>query len=110
MINESLLGYLTCDPRYSQTYIDAMKMAPTSNDCYNIQYNHSIIDSDNVNDSIKVKILYNELMKLSSEFSNAQRTLMSEINYLHSEYRRIIDDNEKLKDEITSIKQALYFG
>ena len=98
------------DPKYSQTYIDAMKMGPTEGDCYNIQYHHSIIDSDNVDDSIKVKVLYNALRTLRDEFSRSQRNLMGEINYLHSEYRRIIDENKKLEDEIESIKQALYFG
>lgn len=111
MTKDNPLGYYaTFDPKYSQTYIDAMKIGPTDGDCYNIQYHHSIIDSDNVDDSIKVKVLYNELMSLKTEFSAAQRTLMGEISYLNAEYRRIIDENKKLEDEITAIKQALYFG
>lgn len=70
---------------------------------YDIQYRHSILESDNVNDSIKVKILYNELMTLKTEFSNVERKLMGEISYLQAK-------NRNLEDEITSIKQTLYFG
>lgn len=110
MMDENLLGYLTCDPKYSQTYINAMKMAPTSSDHYNIQYNHSMIDSDNVNDSIKVKILYNELMTLSVALVDTKKRLTSEINCLNNDLRRLVEENKKLSDEIASIKQALYFG
>lgn len=111
MIGESPLGYsLICDPKYSQTYIDAMKMAPTSNDRYNIQYHHSIIDSDNVNDSIKVKILYNELMTVSAALRDTERRLMGEINCLNNDHRRLVEENKRLSDEVASIKQSLYFG
>lgn len=98
------------DPKYSQTYIDAtyidaMKVAPVypyNVDHYDVQYHNSIIDSDNVNDSIKVKILYNELMTLRTELSNTERRLMGEINLLRA-------DNKRLSDEVASIKQSLYF-
>lgn len=103
MLGDPLDIYALTDPKYSRTYINAMKMGPTEGDCYNIQYHHSIIDSDNVNDSIKVKILYNELMSLKAEFSNAERALRGEISYLQAK-------NRNLEDEITSIKQTLYFG
>ena len=105
MTDENLLGYLPLyDPKHSQAYINAMNaMDPIDRNYYNIKYHNSMIDSDNVNDSIKVKILYNELMQLKTDFSAAEITLRSEINYLHAE-------NKKLSDEIASIKQALYFG
>ena len=96
----------TFDPKQSQTYIDAIKIAPVypyNVDHYDVQYHHSIIDSDNVNDSIKVKVLYNELMILKNALSNTERRLMGEINILRA-------DNNRLSDEITSIKQTLYFG
>jgi hypothetical protein len=88
---------------YLPPLIDVMRWRQADGDCYNIQYHHSIIDSDNVNDSIKVKILYDELMKLKTEFLAEKTTLMGEINYLQ-------DKNKKLEDEVASIKQALYFG
>ena len=105
MTDENLLGYLPLyDPKHSQAYINAMNaMDPIDRSTYNTQYHHSILDDDNVNDSIKVKVLYNELMQLKTYFSAAERTLMSEINYLNAE-------NKKLSNEIASIKQALYFG
>lgn len=79
-------------------------------DSYNIHYNDPVLDSDNVKDSIKVKILYNELMTLKRELSDTERTLRGEINYLHAENRILSDENKKLSDEVNSIKQALYFG
>lgn len=105
MTDESLLGYLPLyDPKHSQAYINAMNaMDPIDRSTYNMQYHHSIIDDDNVNDSIKVRVLYNELMTLRDTFSNSQRRLRAEINVLQ-------DKNKKLEDEIASIKQALYFG
>ena len=106
MIDESLLNYYLPmnDPRHSQAYINAMNaMDPIDRSNYNLQYHHSIIDDDNVNDSIKVRVLYNELMQLKNELSNTERRLIGEINLLRA-------DNKKLEDEITSIKQALYFG
>lgn len=105
MIDENLLSYLPLyDPNHSQAYINAMNaMDPIDRNYYNIQYHHSMIDDDNVNDSIKVRVLYNELMQLKNEFSNTERRLMGEINYLQAE-------NNKLNNEIASIKQALYFG
>ena len=57
----------------------------------------------NVNDSIKIKVLYNDFMTLRDTFSNSQRRLRAEIDVLQ-------DKNKKLEDEIASIKQALYFG
>lgn len=110
--NASSLGYYnpTFDPKYSQIYVDAMKMDPTSGDCYNTQYSHLIINDDNVNDSIKVKVLYNEFMKLKDEFSSTEKRLLSEINYLNANYSKVSNENKKLSDEIASIKQALYFG
>ena len=111
MIDENLLGYLPLtDPRHSQAYINAMNamdaMDPIDINYYNIQYHNSMIDSDNVNDSIKVKILYNELMQLKNQLSNAERR----ITYLNSNYRNLVEENERLSNEIASIKQALYFG
>ena len=105
MIDENLLGYLPLyDPKHSQADIHAMNaMDPIDRKYYDSHYHHSIIDDDNVNDSIKVRVLYNELMQLKTYFSAAERTLMSEINYLNAE-------NKKLSNEIASIKQALYFG
>lgn len=105
MIDESLLSYLPLyDTNHSQAYINAMNaMDPIDRSTYNIQYHHSIIDDDNVNDSIKVRVLYNDLMTLKNEFSNTERRLTGEINYLRAE-------NNKLSNEIASIKQALYFG
>ena len=112
MIDENLLGYLPLyDPKHSQAYINAMNaMDPIDRNYYNIQYHHSIIDDDNVNDSIKVKVLYNELMQLKNEFSNTERRLMGEINDLNLDHRRLVEENKRLSDEIASIKQALYFG
>lgn len=105
MIDESLLGYLPLyDPKHSQAYINAMNaMDPIDRSAYNMQYHHSIIDDDNVNDSIKVRVLYNDFMTLKDAFSNSQRILRAEIDVLQ-------DKNKKLEDEIASIKQALYFG
>ena len=102
------MGYLPLyDTRHSQAYINAMNaMSRTDGDCYNIRYHHSIIDDDNVNDSIKVRVLYNELMQLKTELSNAERRM----TYLNSNYRNLVEENEKLSNEIASIKQALYFG
>lgn len=112
MIDESLISNIPImDPRYSQAYINAMNaMGPIEGNYYNIQYHNSVIDDDNVNDSIKVKILYNELMKLKTEFDNSTRRLMSEINCLNSDNRRLVEENKRLSDEIASIKQAFYFG
>lgn len=106
MTDENSLDYLPLyDMRHSQAYIKAMNaMDPIDrNSTYNLHYHHSIIDDDNVNDSIKVRVLYNELMQLKTDFSAAERTLRGEINYLQAE-------NNKLSNEIASIKQALYFG
>lgn len=105
MIDENLMGYLPLyDPRHSQAYINAMNaMDPIDRSTYNLQYHHSIIDDDNVNDSIKIRALYNDLMTLRDSFSNSQRRLRAEIDALQ-------DKNKKLEDEIASIKQALYFG
>ena len=105
MIDESLLGYLPLyDPKHSQAYINAMNaMDPIDRSAYNLQYHHSILDDDNVNDSIKIKVLYNDFMTLRDTFSNSQRRLRAEIDVLQ-------DKNKKLEDEIASIKQALYFG
>ena len=105
MIDENLLGYLPLyDPKHSQAYINAMNaMDPIDRCTYNTPYHHSILDDDNVNDSIKVRVLYNELMTLKDAFSNTERRLNGEISYLKAE-------NNKLSNEITSIKQALYFG
>ena len=102
-MDDNLLGYLTCDPKYSRTYINAINTLNTGSSISGDCYHNSMIDSDNVNDSIKVKILYNELMSLKTEFSNAERALRGEISYLQAK-------NRNLEDEITSIKQALYFG
>ena len=66
-----------------------------------VETKHWIVDSDNVDDSIKT--LYNKLVTLETEFSDIERTLRGEINYLHAE-------NRKLSNEIADIKQALYFG
>ena len=71
-----------------------------------MQYHHSIIDDDNVNDSINVRVLYNELMHLKTELSNTERR----ITYLNSSFRNLVEENERLSNEIASIKQALYFG
>ena len=108
MTDENLLGYLPLyDPKHSQAYINAMNaMDPIDRNYYNIQYHHSIIDDDNVNDSIKVRVLYDELMQLKTDLSNAERR----ITYLNSSYRNLVEENEKLSNEIASIKQALYFG
>ena len=108
MIDENLLGYLPLyDPKHSQAYINAMNaMDPIDRSAYNMQYHHSIIDDDKINDSIKVRVLYNELMQLKTELSNAERR----ITYLNSSYRNLVEENEKLSKEIASIKQALYFG
>ena len=105
MIDESLLGYLPLyDPKHSQAYINAMNaMDPIDRSAYNLQYHHSILDDDNVNDSIKIKVLYNDFMTLRDTFSNSQRRLRAEIDVLQ-------DKNKKLEDEIASINQALYFG
>lgn len=105
MIDESLLGYLPLyDPKHSQAYINAMNaMDPIDRSNYNLQYHHSMIDDDKINDSIKVRVLYDELMQVKDYFSNTERALRREINSLH-------DENEKLSNEIASIKQALYFG
>lgn len=105
MIDENLMGYLPLyDPRHSQAYINAMNaMDPIDRSTYNLQYHHSIIDDDNVNDSIKIRALYNDLMTLRDSFSNSQRRLRAEIDALQ-------DKNKKLENEIASIKQALYFG
>lgn len=105
MTDENSLGYLPLyDPNHSQAYINAMNaMDPIDRNYYNIQYHNSMIDDDNVNDSIKVRVLYNELMQLKKDFSNTERTLRGEVNYLQAE-------NNKLSNEIASIKQALYFG
>lgn len=105
MIDESLLGYLPLyDPKHSQAYINAMNaMDPIDRSAYNLQYHHSIIDDDKINDSIKVRVLYDELMQVKDALSSSQRALKAEINSLH-------DENKKLSDEIASIKQALYFG
>ena len=105
MTKDNPLGYFpTFDPRHSQAYINAMNaMDPVDNVWYKRRYHHSILDDDNVNDSIKIKVLYNELMTLKDEFSNTERRLNGEISYLQAE-------NKKLEDEIASIKQALYFG
>lgn len=112
MIDESLLGYLPMnDPKHSQAYINAMNaMDSVDRSTYNLQYHHSMIDSDNVNDSIKIKILYNELMKLKTDLAIAERSLMSEINMHNLDHRRLVEENKRLSDEIASIKQALYFG
>lgn len=105
MIDESLLGYLPLyDPKHSQAYINAMNaMDPIDRSAYNLTYHHSILDDDNINDSIKIKVLYNDFMTLRDAFSNSQRRLRAEIDVLQ-------DKNKKLEDEIASIKQALYFG
>lgn len=105
MTDESLLSYLPLyDPKHSQAYINAMNaMDPIDRSTYNTQYHHSILDDDNVNDSIKVKVLYNELMQLKNKLLNSNNMLWNEINLLR-------EDNKKLSDEIASIKQALYFG
>ena len=105
MIDENLLGYLPLyDPKHSQAYINAMNaMDPIDRSAYNMQYHHSIIDDDNVNDSIKVKVLYDELMKVKDALSSSQRMLKAEIDVLQ-------DKNKRLEDEVASIKQALYFG
>lgn len=110
--NASSLGYYnpTFDPKYSQIYVDAMKMDPTSDDYYIMQYNHSIIDDDNVNDSIKVKVLYDELMKLKTHLYDTERILRNEISYLSAENSKFEAENKRLSDEIAFIKQALYFG
>lgn len=104
MIDESLLSYLPLyDPNHSQAYTNAMNaMDPIDRSAYNLQYHHSIID-DKINDSIKVRVLYDELMQVKDALSSSQRALKAEINSLH-------DENEKLNNEIASIKQALYFG
>ena len=108
MIDENLLGYLPLyDPKQSQAYINAMNaMDPIDRKYYDSHYHHSIIDDDNVNDSIKVRVLYNELMQLKTELSNAERR----VTYLSSNYRNLVEENERLSNEIASIKQALYFG
>ena len=108
MTDENLLSYLPLyDPKHSQAYINAMNaMDPIDRCAYNMQYHHSIIDADNVTDSIKVRVLYDELMQLKTDLSNAERR----ITYLNSSYRNLVEENEKLSDEIASIKQALYFG
>ena len=105
MIYENLLGYLPLyDPKHSQAYINAMNaMDPIDRCTYNTPYHHSIIDDDNVNDSIKVRVLYDELMKVKDALSSSQRMLKAEIDVLQ-------DKNKRLEDEIASIKQALYFG
>lgn len=105
MIDENLLGYLPLyDPKHSQAYINAVNaMDPIDRSAYNLQYHHSILDDDNINDSIKIKVLYNDFMTLKDAFSNSQRRLRAEIDVLQ-------DKNKKLEDEIASIKQALYFG
>ena len=105
MTDDSLYGYLPLyDPKHSQAYINAMNaMDPIDRSAYNLQYHHSIIDDDKINDSIKVRVLYDELMQVKDALSSSQRALKAEINSLH-------DENKKLSDEIASIKQALYFG
>lgn len=69
-----------------------------------------MLDSDNVSDSIKVKILYNELMKLKAELSNERAILRGQINTLNIDNKWFVEENKKLSDEVASIKQALYFG
>ena len=105
MIDASLLSYLPLYvSNHSQAYINAMNaMDPVDNVWYKRRYHHSILDDDNVNDSIKIKVLYNDFMTLRDTFSNSQRRLRAEIDVLQ-------DKNKKLEDEIASIKQALYFG
>lgn len=108
MIEEELINpYPLQELKLKQTYWGSMnpfnRASFTDDDRYNIQYHNSMIDSDNVNDSIKVKILYNELMTLKSYFLGSERRLRAEVDVLQ-------DKNKKLEDEIASIKQALYFG
>ena len=95
------LKYTLKDPLHSpsQVYMNTMGIT----DHYDVQYHHSMIDSDNVNDSIKVKILYNELMLLRDAWARTKSDLNDEI-------RILIDANKRLRDEIDSIKQALYFS
>ena len=104
MYDDSLYFPLN-DPRHSQAYINAMNAMGTIDRSteYNLPYHHSIIDDDKINDSIKIRCLYNELMKLRDSLSNSQKRLIAEIDVLQ-------DKNKKLEDEIASIKQALYFG
>lgn len=108
MIDETLIN----DPLTYYTLRDPMKnpMGIVDERRIDLQYHHSMIDSDNVNDSIKVRVLYNELMTLKEEFSNTERKLLGELSYLNADHRRLVEENKKLEDEITSIKQALYFG
>ena len=98
------LKYTLKDPLHypSQVYMNQMNTMGIT-DHYDVQYNHSMIDSDNVSDSIKVKILYNELMLLRDAWARTKRDLNDEI-------RVLIDANKRLRDEIDSIKQALYFS
>lgn len=105
MIDENPLGYFPMnDPRHSRAYTAAMKAMDTvDRSTYNLRYHNSMIDSDSVDDSIKVKILYNELMTLKDYISNTERSLRRDINNLH-------DENKKLSDEIAFIKQSLYFS
>ena len=71
MMDESLLEYFPInDPRHSQAYINAMNaMDSIDRRSYNIQYYHSIIDNDKINDSIKVRVLYDELMNVKDSIS-----------------------------------------
>jgi len=115
MVDETLINpYPLQELKLKQAYWDSMnhfnRASFTDDDHYNIQYNHSMIDSDNVNDSIKVKILYNELMKLKTDFDNSKRSLIGKINDLIFDNKWLVEENKKLSDEVASIKQALYFG
>lgn len=112
MIDENLLGYFPFnDPNHTQSYIRAMNAMKTiDRSIDNLPYHHSILDDDNVDDSIKARVLYNELMSLKTKFTVAERRIMGEINYLNADHRRLVEENKKLSDEIASIKQALYFG
>lgn len=108
--------YFYIDPKNplspSQVYMNRINEMgiPDNTGHYDVQYHHSMLDDDTVNDSIKVKILYNELMKLKIKLANTERSLIGEINDLNLDHRRLVEENTRLSNEITSIKQALYFG
>lgn len=112
MLDENLINnlYVPRDLKQSQAYVSAMNPDPLEIEHYTVQYHHSMIDSDNVNDSIKVKILYNELMKLKAELSNERTILRGQINTLTIDHKYLVEENKRLSDEVASIKQSLYFG
>lgn len=103
---DQLQYYKLKDPLHPKTLASTIEDSALEINNYDIQYKHPLLDSDNVNDSIKVRILYNELISVKKNIASLEclvRDLRADINTLRT-------NNEILNNEITSIKQALYFG